>query len=424
VTATAEDLRAGLWALVSLARETDAAKLKRYERQVMAVAQRAWERVWPSARDELLTATTVEEMETALDRVAPKMRDYVTDEDADDVATTLVNAYTLGHEAGAETVKRVGETGNPAELLEDKLGPEVYTVRDKAAIEWLERDTLYWVGNAWDEGLGKQISGAALRAFDAERPETVAKNLATSMASYNKPDHYWDVVSNAAVVRGQTMGTVSGLNRAGAKSYRFQALIDQRTSDVCRDMNGKVFTVEQANAHVDRVVASDSPEAHKEAWPWVQASAIKGQSTADLAAAGIMMPPLHGNCRSVILVEEFMSLSVESRTTKEVADRPLADAILSLFHHIHHEDGEHEVHHCGGKHPGVDYTIEHCSCGLHRIDQQEAVGHGTKMDLDLLEITVTFEDECPDGGWHIEAGVVSRSRGHHLLGGVASRVYR
>lgn len=301
--ATAEDLRQGLWALVHLARETDAAKLKRYERKLMALAQAAWNRVWPSARDELLTATTPEQMQAALDRVAPRMRDYVTDEDADDVATTLVNAYTLGHEAAATKVKR--QTGDPGEKLEEVLGPEVYTVRDKAAIEWLERDTLYWVGNAWDEGLGKQIAGAALRAFEAERPETVAKNLATSLAHFNKPDHYWNVVANAAVVRGQTMGSVSGLNRAGAKSYRFQALIDQRTSDICRDMNGKVFTIEQANAHVDRVVAADSPDAMKETWPWVQASAIAGQSTTELAAAGIMMPPLHGNCRSVILVEEF-----------------------------------------------------------------------------------------------------------------------
>jgi hypothetical protein len=101
-------------------------------------------------------------------------------------------------------------------------------------------------------------------------------------------------------------------------------------------------------------------------------------------------------------------------------DKPWTEAMISLFHHIHHEDGEHEVHHCGGEHPGIDYTVEHCSCGLHKIDQQEAVGHGTKGDLDLLDITVTFEDECPDGGWHVETGRVDGKQAHLLL---ASRVY-
>jgi hypothetical protein len=42
--------------------------------------------------------------------------------------------------------------------------------------------------------------------------------------------------------------------------------------------------------------------------------------------------------------------------------------ILYLFHHIHHSNDEHEVHHCGGKHRGLDYKIRHCGCGKHRIN--------------------------------------------------------
>jgi len=80
------------------------------------------------------------------------------------------------------------------------------------------------------------------------------------------------------------------------------------------------------------------------------------------------------------------------------------DHLLSLFHHIHHEDDGHAVHHCGGKHKDLPYTIEHCSCGKHRIDMEEAVGHGTQRGDDLLAVTVRFSQECPDGGWHIESG--------------------
>ena len=84
------------------------------------------------------------------------------------------------------------------------------------------------------------------------------------------------------------------------------------------------------------------------------------------------------------------------------------DGILSLFHHIHHEGEDHKVHHCGGDHKGKDlnYTIEHCSCGKHTIDKETAVGHGTQHGDDLLPVTVTFKEKCPDGGWHIESGVI------------------
>lgn len=83
--------------------------------------------------------------------------------------------------------------------------------------------------------------------------------------------------------------------------------------------------------------------------------------------------------------------------------------VESLFHHIHHlENGEHKVHHCGGEHvkvdPKLDYIIEHCECGKHRISKQSAIGHATDASLRSVEVTVQFNEQCPEGGWHIESG--------------------
>lgn len=75
-----------------------------------------------------------------------------------------------------------------------------------------------------------------------------------------------------------------------------------------------------------------------------------------------------------------------------------------LFHHIHHDSGVHEVHHCGGKHTGVDYEINHCSCGLHRINKQVATGDTIDESLNKKELKIKFTEKCPDGGWHIESG--------------------
>lgn len=80
--------------------------------------------------------------------------------------------------------------------------------------------------------------------------------------------------------------------------------------------------------------------------------------------------------------------------------------ILTLFHHIHHENGQHKVHHCGGGHaeidPELNYKIEHCGCGKHKIDKQEAVGH----DFEMNKIKVRFTEQCSEGGWHIEGGEI------------------
>ena len=85
--------------------------------------------------------------------------------------------------------------------------------------------------------------------------------------------------------------------------------------------------------------------------------------------------------------------------------------ILSLFHHTHHENREHKVHHCGRKHkevnPKLNYTIKHCSCGKHVIDKNFATGHATNEFLESVELVVEFTEKCPGGGWHIESGILS-----------------
>lgn len=72
------------------------------------------------------------------------------------------------------------------------------------------------------------------------------------------------------------------------------------------------------------------------------------------------------------------------------------EKILTYFHHIHHLP-EHKVHHCS-----FGYTIEHCSCGKHKINIETAIGH----DFDYKETVVNFLEVCPDGGWHVESGIV------------------
>lgn len=82
--------------------------------------------------------------------------------------------------------------------------------------------------------------------------------------------------------------------------------------------------------------------------------------------------------------------------------------MLSLFHHIHHYNKNgvlnHEVHHCGGEHvkinPSLNYTITHCKCNKHKINVKEAIGH----DSMSKKVLIVFEENCPDGKWHVESG--------------------
>ncbi|MBU2442264.1 MAG: hypothetical protein KKA43_08065, partial [Nanoarchaeota archaeon] len=84
---------------------------------------------------------------------------------------------------------------------------------------------------------------------------------------------------------------------------------------------------------------------------------------------------------------------------------------LSLFHHIHHKNGKHAVHHCGGGHvkfdPKLDYSIKHCKCGKHTINEEYAIGHATDKNLESIEVKIKFTEKCPCGGWHVESGILA-----------------
>ena len=84
--------------------------------------------------------------------------------------------------------------------------------------------------------------------------------------------------------------------------------------------------------------------------------------------------------------------------------RKKEENIIYLFHHIHHESDDHKMHHCGGKHVGVDFTIHHCACGLHRIDKHVATGDMIDEKLNEKKVKIMFTEKCPESGWHVESG--------------------
>lgn len=180
---------------------------------------------------------------------------------------------------------------------------------DEHARGVLQKDTLYWVGGAWDhqlggaiadtirkevieKGLGRREAGEALKALLGERfPE--------------RSDHYWRIVAAAGVVRSRTFGVVGSFEQAEVVEYRYRAIMDARTCEICELVNGRVFSVASAVKQRDDFLAAESPEEAKAIHPWVKLADVEGKDTAEMEAAGILQPPIHGLCRCVLVMHRF-----------------------------------------------------------------------------------------------------------------------
>lgn len=166
--------------------------------------------------------------------------------------------------------------------------------------------------------------------------EDISEGLAAAMTGAKRPDSYWDLIATNFSNRARTFTHVHALDEAGIEAYRFDAVLDEATSEICRFMHGKVFNVGKAVKRQQRVIELEDPEEIKVAMPWVskakrdadgkevlyyeteggarRAVAVVDEpaegkkdevgsysrelSTEQLERAGVTSPPLHGNCRS------------------------------------------------------------------------------------------------------------------------------
>lgn len=186
----------------------------------------------------------------------------------------------------------------------------------------LARET---VARALEEGLGR---------------DDIGEQLATAMAGrVARSEGYWQVVSGAFVNRARTYSQLLSYEEAGISHYIFEAVLDERTTDICRFYHGQQFTVGGGIRSMNSVMSLEDPEEIRSVNPWLRTgrdedgnrviwfprdgervrvaqvdrsgvgsrddrgSFSRELTPTQLERAGVPYPPLHGRCRSIIVAD-------------------------------------------------------------------------------------------------------------------------
>jgi len=220
------------------------------------------------------------------------------------------------------TAKKAASKVNKTDFVMNKIDTEV--------VGALSENGPYWIGDFYSTHLSERIAEVGYQAGveTGLAPKDAAKQLDSALkkefartggpSTYESTvparfagriDQYNQIVVSNVAQRARVYSGVASMHDAGIERYVFSAVMDERTTEICQEMNGRVFTVAQGMKHLEAVAEADSPEAFKNAHPWpanaeaVRAIAGTGSLTEqsdNLAQAGIPMPPLHGHCRSVV----------------------------------------------------------------------------------------------------------------------------
>ena len=240
----------------------------------------------------------------------------------EDDVDTVMNAIDKEMAAFAKSpdlVKRVGRGASSAYKTSRKgfaneigIGADFNLVDKETQINLAKTQT-WWVGNHYDqnlrediletvdqtlitEGLGRREAGIAL-AGKLVKKLGVAANLP-----------YFEGL--AATVRGQaqSFASIESMVQAKVQRYEIIAVMDARTSDICRQLNGTIFEVPQGVALRDQLNRTKTPLGVKRVMPWIkvpQFKSITGDKTGDakiqaLVEHGLQLPPYHPHCRTVV----------------------------------------------------------------------------------------------------------------------------
>lgn len=180
------------------------------------------------------------------------------------------------------------------------------------------RNNFYWVGKEFNKGFSDRLKDIIESAFRGEVARSeLAGRLKEEFASELKQSvRYFEGVSDHIISQNQNISTVNQARKYGVKYYKVVAVMDNRTSAICRSMNGRLIPAEHIERQCDNIMNAKDMASKKAAATWAKAP-YNGRS--DKMDSNFGMPPYHFRCRTEIVpawVDEYENDGVTMRASE------------------------------------------------------------------------------------------------------------
>lgn len=180
------------------------------------------------------------------------------------------------------------------------------------------RNNFYWVGKEFNKGFTDRLKDIIESAFRGEvaRSELAGRLKDEFASELNQSVRYFEGVSDHIISQNQNISTVNQARKYGVKYYKVVAVMDSRTSAICRSMNGRLIPAEHIERQCDNIMNAKDMASKKAAATWAKAP-YNGRS--DKMDSNFGMPPYHFRCRTEIVpawVDEYESDGVTMRASE------------------------------------------------------------------------------------------------------------
>ncbi|MBE3607078.1 hypothetical protein CCAL13119_09090 [Campylobacter sp. RM13119] len=231
-------------------------------------------------------------------------------------------------------IKGMGLSVNPHNLEETykKLalssGLGVSVVFDKLDIRAIEamRNNFYWVNQEYNAKFQDRLKDTIERVFSGEIPRAqMAQALKDEFKDELKQStSYFEGVGEHIISQNQNISTVNQARKYGVEYYKVEAVMDNRTSPICRSMHGRIIPAKHIEKQADNITNAKNMADKKAAAVWKNAPY---NDRSDKMPSNFGMPPYHFRCRTELVpvwIDDYESDGVAMRATTA----PKEDEIL------------------------------------------------------------------------------------------------
>lgn len=227
--------------------------------------------------------------DSALDWLDGEMRDKLPAEVTAAVREHIRNAWVDAATSGVKPAQKTATEKLPS------------------AIKWFDAAQNYDYGavyNDFRDDMRQAVldeiegSGAGSRAI-RDKAIAAAKAAGKILTEDEAQNRYRMVVSNA-VNKARNFSQVLSMQELGFQELEIVAILDQKTSAICRGMNGRRVRIETMANFVNDVLDTE-PAAVPKSFPWPK-TAPQGKTTQVIESMSCKMPPYHGHCRTTVVV--------------------------------------------------------------------------------------------------------------------------
>ncbi|MBR8466349.1 hypothetical protein KDE13_08385 [Campylobacter sp. faydin G-140] len=217
-----------------------------------------------------------------------------------------------------ETYKKLTlSRGLGASIVFDKL--------DIKAIEAM-RNNFYWVGQEYSAKFQDRLKNTIERVFSGDIPRVqMAEALKEEFSKELKQGiSYFEGIADHIISQNQNISTVNQAIKYGVEYYKVEAIMDNRTSPICRSMHGRIIPAKHIQKQTDSIISAKTMAEKKAAAVW-RSAPYNGRS--DKMPSNFGMPPYHFRCRTEIVpvwIDEYEKDGVKMKASSA----PNKDEIL------------------------------------------------------------------------------------------------